>query len=370
MEQFSTFHHTHTHTHSHTLALQQAVEPLQSSGIAYIGNRSHAARANDRDFADVQSRFEVMHGVSMLNGHYRAVLCRHVGCQGTKNTIFQKLFMHQMSDLDSGPEENEAQPQPIEAPKPIPKKSTVPPATGHDLHAVSTSSFVPILSIEERAKMQKEMRELQMAVTSRSLSVYIEEGRAAQVERILCNNGGPGSVMNSRLPCGEYPLTLALRCKQWGIVDLLLQQEHINMNVVGIGGESALLMAVKEAEASRFIRPMIAKGAKMDATDAHGNGIMDICIRSLNYVTMQLLVSIGLKVNFSSHWAPLWMFAAVAQDDSSCLKVLLQQLAVPTLSNTSGIPVLLDAIARQAIRYSFLHIFLVSSIKIAPSNST
>jgi hypothetical protein len=273
-----------------------------------------------------------------------------------------------MSDSDSGPEENEAQPQPIEAPKPEPKKSTVLPATCHDLHAVSTSSFVPMLSFEERAKMQKEMRELQMAVTSRSMSVYIEEGRAAQVERILCNNGGPGSVMNSRLPCGEYPLTLALRCKQWGIVDLLLQQEHININVVGIGGESALLMAVKEAEASRFIRPMIAKGAKIDATDAQGNGIMDICIRSLNYVTMQLLVSIGLKVNFSSHWAPLWMFAAVAQDDSSCLNVLLQQLAVPTLSNTSGIPVLLDAIARKAIRYRFLHISLVSSIQFAPSN--
>ncbi len=257
----------------------------------------------------------------------------------------------QVSDSDSGPDENEAQTRPVEAPKPEPKKIVVPPATGHV--AVSASSFVPLLSYEERAKMQKEMRELQMAVTSRSLSMYIEEGRAAQVERILCNNGGPGSVMNCRLPCGEYPLTLALRCKQWGIVDLLLQQEHININVVGMSGESALLMAVKEAEASRFIRPMIAKGAKLDATDAQGNGIMDICIRSLNYVTMQLLVSIGLKINFSSHWAPLWMFAAVAQDDSSCLKVLLQQLAVPTVSSTFGVPVLLDAIARKAIRYSF-----------------
>jgi ankyrin repeat protein len=260
-----------------------------------------------------------------------------------------------MSDSESVTEENEAQLQPVEAPKPEPKKIIVPPATGYAVHVVSASSFVPVLSNEERAKMQKEMRELQMAVTSRSLSVYIEEGRAAQVERILCNNGGLGSVMNSRLPCGEYPLTLALRCKQWGVVDLLLQQERIDMNVVGLGGESALLMAVKEAEASRFIRPMIAKGAKIDATDAQGNGIMDICIQSLNYVTMQLLVSIGLKTNFSSHWAPLWMFAAVAQDDSSCLKVLLQQLAVPTVSNSCGVPVLLDAIARKAIRYSFLH---------------
>jgi hypothetical protein len=268
-----------------------------------------------------------------------------------------------MSDSDSGPEENKAQSQPVDAPKHETKKIIVHTAMSCSVHAVSSaSSVVPMLSYEERSKMQKEMRELQMAVTLRSLSVYIEEGRAAQVERILCNNGGPGSVINSLLPCGEYPLTLALRCKQWGIVDLLLQQEHINMNVVGMGGESALLMAVKEAEASRFIRPMIDRGAKMDATDAHGHGIMDICIRSLNYVTMQLLVSIGLKINFSSHWAPLWMFAAVAQDDSSCLKVLLQQLAVPTVCNSSGVPVLLDAIARKSIRYRFLHFPLLFNI--------
>ena len=262
-----------------------------------------------------------------------------------------------MSDSDSEPEHSiaAAPPHRAESAKPDSKKIIALPAISHVTPTITASACLPVLSHEERAKMQKEMRILQMAVTARSLSVYIEEGRAAQVERILCNNGGPGSVMNSRLPCGEYPLTLALRCKQWGIVDLLLQQEHINMNVVGMGGESALLMAVKEAEASKFIRSMIAKGAKMEATDAQGNGIMDICIRSLNYVTMQLLVSIGFKIDFSSHWAQLWMFAAVAQDDSSCLKVLLQQFAVPTLSNSLGVPVLLDAIARKAIRYSFLH---------------
>jgi hypothetical protein len=181
--------------------------------------------------------------------------------------------------------------------------------------------------------------------------LYIEEGRPAQVERILRNNDGPGSLMNSLLPCGEYPLTLALYCKQWGIVDVLLQQQHINVNVVGKCGESALLMAVREAEASKFIRLMVAKGAKMDATDAHGNGIMDICIRSLNYVTMQLLISLGLKTNFSSHWAPLWMFAAVAHDDDSCLKFLLQQFALPSISRSSAVPVLSDAIARKSIRY-------------------
>jgi hypothetical protein len=253
-----------------------------------------------------------------------------------------------MSDSDPEAEENTAPAPRVEAPKPDPKKIVVLPAIGNVAHTIAASSHLPVLTYEERAKMQKEMRELQMAVTVRSLSLYIEEGRAAQVERVLCNNRH-GSVLNSRLPCGEYPLTLALRCKQWGIVDLLLQQEQININVVGIGGESALLMAVKEANASKFIRPMIAKGAKMDATDAQGNGIMDICIRSLNYVTMQLLVSIGLKIDVSSQW--VWMFAAVAQDDSSCMKVLLRQFGVPTVKNAAGVPVLLDAIARKATRY-------------------
>lgn len=272
-----------------------------------------------------------------------------------------------MSDSDLDPEENPVEPEQHSAPpqQVQPQKfdskkiiAAAPPGMGHVAHSVAANFYAPVLSFEERAKMQKEMRELQMSVTVRSLSLYIEEGRAAQVERILCNNGGPGSVINSRLPCGEYPLTLALRCKQWGIVDLLLQQEYINMNVVGMGGESALLMAVKEAEASKFIRLMIAKGAKTDATDAEGHGIMDICIRSLNYVTMQLLVSIGLKIDFSSRWAPLWMFAAVAQDDCSCLKVLLQQFAVPTVANSSGVPVLLDAIARKATRYSIYAVSL------------
>ena len=252
---------------------------------------------------------------------------------------------------DSEPDDNQAPPQRVEAPKPDLNKNTIPSATSNVAHSVAVGSFVPLLSYEERAKVQKEMRQLQTAVTVRSLSVYIEEGRAAQVERILCNSGGLGSIVNSRLPCGEYPLTLALRCKQWGVVDLLLQQEHIDMNVVGMDGQSALLMAVKEAEASKFIRPMIAKGAKLDATDAQGNGIMDICIRSLNYVTMQLLVSIGFQTSFSSHWAPLWMFAAVARDDSACLKVLLQH-TVPTVTNTAGIPLLIDAIARKATRYA------------------
>ena len=250
---------------------------------------------------------------------------------------------------DSEPDDNQAPPQRVEAPKPDLKKNAIPSATSNVAHSAAVGSFVPLLSYEERAKVQKEMRQLQTAVTVRSLSVYIEEGRAAQVERILCNSGGLGSIVNSRLPCGEYPLTL--RCKQWGVVDLLLQQEHINMNVVGMDGQSALLMAVKEAEASKFIRPMIAKGAKLDATDAQGNGIMDICIRSLNYVTMQLLVSIGFQTSFSSHWAPLWMFAAVARDDITCLKVLLQH-TVPTLTNAAGVPLLVDAIARKATRYA------------------
>ncbi len=265
-----------------------------------------------------------------------------------------------MSDSEPEAEENTAPTLRVEAPKPDPKKIIVPcpPAIGSVAHTIVASSHLPVLTYEERAKMQKEMRDLQIAVTVRSLSVYIEEGRAAQVERVLCNNGGHGSVLNSRLPCGEYPLTLALRCKQWGIVDLLLQQEQININVVGVGGESALLMAVKEANASKFIRPMIAKGAKMDATDAQGNGIMDICIRSLNYVTMQLLVSIGLKIDISSQW--VWMFAAVAQDDCSCMKVLLRQFAVPTVSNAAGVPVLLDAIARKANRYSISLYFLLA----------
>jgi hypothetical protein len=249
---------------------------------------------------------------------------------------------------DSEPDEN---PQRVEAPKPDLNKNIIPSATSNVAHSVAVRSFAPLLSYEEREKMQKEMRQLQTAVTVRSLSVYIEEGRAAQVERILCNNGGLVSIVNSRLPCGEYPLTLALRCKQWGVVDLLLQQEHINMNVVGMDGESALLMAVKEAEASKFIRPMIAKGAKLDATDTQGNGIMEICIRSLNYVTMQLLVSIGFQTSFSSHWAPLWMFAAVARDDCTCLKVLLQH-TVPNMTNAAGVPVLIDAIARKSIRYA------------------
>jgi len=271
-----------------------------------------------------------------------------------------------MSDSDSDAEGNAAPPPRLPAqktdPRPIPARSN----PSFHATAVATSSFVSALPYPS----QKEMQELQMTVTLRSLTLYIQEGRAAQVERILCNRSGPGSVMNSRLPCGEYPLTLALRCKQWGIVDLLLQQKHININVVGAGGESALLMAVKEADAAKFIRPMIAKGAQIDATDAQGNGIMDICLRSLNYVTMQLLVSIGLKINFSSQWAPLWMFAAVARDDSTCLKVLLQQLAVPTVSNTSGVPVLLDAIARKAIRYPFLHSSrAIFHLQLYPSNS-
>ena len=283
--------------------------------------------------------------------------CKYCGIADRLRCHFKRSFCKRsltckMSDSDSDSGEHSAPPPRLQAPKPKPHPIPVRHSTP-SFHAtvVATGSFVSALPYPS----QKEMRELQMTVTLRSLSLYIQEGRAAQVERILCNSGGPGSVMNSRLPCGEYPLTLALRCKQWGIVDLLLQQAHININVVGVGGESALLMAVKEAEAAKFIRPMIAKGAKLDATDAQGNGIMDICLRSLNYVTMQLLVSIGLKINFSSQWAPLWMFAAVAQDDSTCLKVLLQQLAVPTVSNTSGVPVLLDAIARKALRYSFMH---------------
>ena len=115
--------------------------------------------------------------------------------------------------------------------------------------------------------------------------------------------------------------------------------------------DSRACRAAQSTAAVKLRRPGWAPLLSANATDAEGNGIMDICIRSLNYVTMQLLVSIGFQTSFSSHWAPLWMFAAVARDDSACLKVLLQH-TVPTVTNTAGIPLLIDAIARKATRYA------------------
>ncbi|MGB0525180.1 MAG: CHAT domain-containing protein [Flammeovirgaceae bacterium] len=141
--------------------------------------------------------------------------------------------------------------------------------------------------------------------------------------------------LNPRDVIQSTPLMIAVRSNKPTVAALLLATKKVDLEAKGVGGNTALHLAVT-SDSSRSITLLLEAGANLETPDTQGRTALHLAADHDNPEIVQLLIEAKAKVNAKDKSGDTPLMVAAGNKQTTICKLLLRAGADPKMENNSG----------------------------------